>query len=94
MGQCGIQFSGGGILKNNEFVKQWRKSRGFTQDQLASFLDVSKSVVSKWERSERNPQASVILALLTAEAVEAPDEVLTSPDRFRCYLSSLSKNHS
>lgn len=36
-------------------IKELREKYGYTQQQLADLLDVSLSVVQKWERGVRNP---------------------------------------
>jgi len=36
-------------------LKDWRKSNGMTQNELASVLEVGKSTISMWETGERTP---------------------------------------
>ncbi|MFR2768568.1 MAG: helix-turn-helix domain-containing protein [Thomasclavelia sp.] len=40
-------------------ITKFRRSKGITQDELASYIGVSKSSVSKWENSITYPDISV-----------------------------------
>ena len=46
-----------------EFLKRLRTEAGFTQQQLAERLGVTKSVVSYYELSERSPSPEVLVKL-------------------------------
>ena len=58
-----------------EFIAALRKSKGYTQQDLADRLGVSNKAISRWERDECAPDISVIPAL--AEMLEVTcDELL------------------
>lgn len=44
-------------------IKGLRKKRGLSQQTLADFLKVDKSVVSRWEKDDRRPSQEMLDAL-------------------------------
>jgi transcriptional regulator with XRE-family HTH domain len=44
-------------------LKRFREARGWTQEQLALELDVSKATISKWESGHTEPRLSNLLQL-------------------------------
>ncbi|MGI6150386.1 MAG: helix-turn-helix domain-containing protein [Christensenellales bacterium] len=50
-------------LKLNENIRQYRKQRGMTQEQLAEAMGVSVGAVSKWETGQTNPELGLIAQL-------------------------------
>ena len=46
-----------------ERVRQLRKSRGITQDELANHLSVSRQAVSRWETGSSVPSIEILLKL-------------------------------
>jgi len=50
-----------GIEFNN--LKLYRKQQGFTQEQVAERLGVSRQAVAKWERGETVPDIENVIAL-------------------------------
>lgn len=44
-------------------IKDLRKKRGLSQQTLADFLMVDKSVVSRWEKDDRRPSQEMLDAL-------------------------------
>ena len=46
-----------------ENIRAYRKSLGFTQDQLAERLGVTLGAVSKWERGSSEPDLAYIMDL-------------------------------
>lgn len=47
----------------NENIKNLRKSRGYTQEELASKLNVVRQTVSKWEKGYSVPDAEMLKKL-------------------------------
>ena len=56
-------------LHFSETIKQLRKSRGLTQEQLAEALGVTTGAVYKWENSLAMPEIRMIAALQIQSAV-------------------------
>ena len=52
-------------MENNlaENIRSFRKSLGFTQEQLAERLGITLAAVSKWERGSSEPDLSYIMDL-------------------------------
>lgn len=48
------------MLKINEKLKEIREKSGFTQQQIAAYLDVDQSYISKWEKGERQISIDVV----------------------------------
>ncbi len=63
-------------MKN--FIADFRKSKGFTQRQLAEALNLHYQAVQRWERGEQTP--SVDAALRLAKALDTTVESLFSID--------------
>ncbi len=62
-------------------LRTWRKSLGMTQDQLAGYLDVSRSQVNRWETGKA--AVPIMLTLLIAHArrlYRAEHPALTDPE--------------
>ena len=52
-----------------------RKQHGYSQDELADKLNVSRQAISKWERSESSPDTDNLIALAKLYGVSL-DELL------------------
>ncbi|MCI8638843.1 MAG: helix-turn-helix domain-containing protein [Coprococcus sp.] len=66
------------VVLVSKYLQRLRKSLGFTQDDLAKRLNVSRQAVSKWETGTTIPDLEVLLALsklygLTINAILEPD---------------------
>lgn len=62
------------------FMAALRKSKGFTQQDVADKLNVSNKTVSKWERDESKPEISLIPAI--AELYEVTCDEILLGERF------------
>lgn len=68
---------------------QLRKEKGYSQEELAAQLGISRQAVSKWERAESSPDTDnlILLARLYGISLDrllmtsAPDEELRDPDK-------------
>ena len=63
-------------MKNR--VKEMRKERGLTQDELAKALKVSRQTINAIENNKYNP--TLELAMKLAKYIRLPVEVLFIPD--------------
>ena len=61
-------------------IRQLRKERGMTQEELAACLNVSAQAVSKWEMETCSPDISLIVPLSTLFGVSADVLFGISPD--------------
>ena len=50
-------------MKINEIIRQKRLEKGYTQEQIASFLGVSAPAVNKWEKAISYPDITLLPAL-------------------------------
>ena len=57
-----------------------RSAKGWTQEELAEKLDVSRQAVSKWERAESSPELDKLMALSRLYGISL-DSLLA----FRCF---------
>lgn len=57
-------------------LKELRKKAGYSQEQLAGMLDVSRQAVSKWESAQGNPDIENLVKLTKIYHVSA-DYILT-----------------
>ena len=69
----------------SENLKALRVSRGFTQEQAAELLGVSKQSVSRWENGVTSPDITLLPALASGGA-SMPQNV-----RCTCLFASVAK---
>ena len=50
-------------MKIHEIIRSKRIEKGYTQEQLASFLGVSAPAVNKWEKAISYPDITLLPAL-------------------------------
>ena len=70
------------MIKFHEKLQELRKQRGLTQEELAAFLFVSRTAVSKWESGRGYPNIDSLKAIasffsVTIDELLSGDEVLT-----------------
>ena len=58
------------LQKIGTFMKDLRKEKGFTQEQLAESLNVSRRTVSRWETGMNMPDLDLLMELSDLYAVE------------------------
>lgn len=63
-------------IKIGKFIAEERKSKGYTQRQLAEILGISDKTISKWERGNGFPEVSLLLPLC-GELEISVNELLT-----------------
>ena len=66
-------------LKIAENIVQFRKKKGVTQDEMASFLGVTKASVSKWENGQSMPDIMMLPQLATYFDVTVDDLIGYEP---------------
>jgi len=62
------------------FVKEWRKKRGLTQEQVAGRLDTDKGVISKLENGGQRLTAEWIFGIAEALDID-PEQLFHHPDQ-------------
>ena len=67
------------MITFKETLKQFRTSKGYTQQELADLLKISKSTVSMYENGNRQPDFETIELLADFFNVTVP-ELICSPD--------------
>ena len=50
-------------MKINEIIRKKRMEKGYTQEQMASFLGVSAPAVNKWEKAISYPDITLLPSL-------------------------------
>jgi Predicted transcriptional regulators len=61
------------------FIKEWRRYRGLTQEQLASRLDVDRTTVSKIEGAKQEYSQGFLEAAAHALRCEPADLIMRDP---------------
>ena len=69
-------------MEFNEKLQELRKQKGLTQDELAEYLYVSRTAISKWESSRGYPNTDSLKAIakffeVTIDELLSGDELLT-----------------
>ena len=71
-------------MKFNEKLTKLRKSKGYTQEELAEKIGVSRQAVARWEAGETTPEMAMLIGLCKAFGVSADylilDDVETVED--------------
>ena len=71
-----------GIMEFNEKLQELRKQKGLTQEELAEYLYVSRTAISKWESGRGYPNIDSLKAIakffrVTIDELLSGDELLT-----------------
>jgi len=61
------------------FIKQWRKHRGLTQEQLAERIGIARSYLTKIERGDRRYDQPFLEAASEALRCEPADLIMRDP---------------
>ena len=76
-------------MKFNEKLKALREAKGYTQDEIASRLNIARQSVSKWEQGINEPDFDTLKKLCTildcsiAELIDDDKEVVSSKEEKR-----------
>ncbi|WP_371346049.1 helix-turn-helix domain-containing protein [Ancylobacter sp. IITR112] len=65
--------------KPRHFIRQWRKHRGLTQEQLAEIVGVTHGAISQLERGETGYTQPMLEALAGAMHCEPADLIMRDP---------------
>ncbi|HIU31747.1 MAG TPA: helix-turn-helix transcriptional regulator, partial [Candidatus Caccousia avistercoris] len=66
-------------IQTADRLVQFRREAGFSQEELATRLGVSRQAVSKWERAESSPDTDNLLALARLYSVSLDELVGHTP---------------
>lgn len=66
-------------MAQRHFIKQWRKHRGLTQEQLAERIGITKSYVSKIEAGKKRYDQPFIEAAAVVLSCEPVDLIVRDP---------------
>ena len=69
---------------------QLRKQHGFSQEELAARLGISRQAVSKWERAESSPDTDNLICLAQLYHISL-DELLLGAQRNLCNREMIRK---
>lgn len=69
-------------MQTGQKIASLRKNAGFSQDELAEKLFVSRELVSKWETGKRNPDYRMIIKLSDIFGISADEIFGNSGDIF------------
>ena len=85
-------------LRIAENIVEFRKRKGVTQEEMASFLGVTKASVSKWENGQSMPDILMLPQLATYFGVTVDDllgyEPQLSKEQIQKIYSELGKEFS
>lgn len=57
-------------IKIGSFMKELRKEKGLTQEQLAEQFDVSRRTVSRWETGSNLPNLDILIEMADYYGIE------------------------
>ncbi|MGN1123106.1 MAG: helix-turn-helix domain-containing protein [Eubacterium sp.] len=86
-------------IETAQRLYEFRKANGYSQEELALKIGVSRQAISKWERSESSPDTDNLISLANLYGVTI-DELLngtsapkSAPGKGRKYAKHLLKRH-
>lgn len=79
-------------IKTGGFLAALRKSRGYTQQEVADQLNISNKTVSKWEQGGGYPDITLLPVLSELYEVTV-DEILAGGRRGSCRTSAAKETH-
>lgn len=65
--------------KARHFIRSWRKSRGYTQEQLAEMVGVTHGAISQLERGQTGYTQPMLEAIAAALHCEPADLIMRDP---------------
>ena len=77
--------------KIGAFLKELRKEKGITQEQMADELGVSGRTISRWETGSNMPDISLLVEIAEFFDVSIP-EIIRSTKRAKCVESASYSN--
>lgn len=69
------------MAKQRQFIRQWRKHRGLTQDQLAERIGVNRAHLSRIETNGREPDLALLELLAEELRCEVADLIVRDPSK-------------
>jgi transcriptional regulator with XRE-family HTH domain len=67
--------------RRRHFIREWRKHRGLTQEQLAERIDVAVSTISQLETNKQGYSQATLEALAWALQCEPADLLMRDPTK-------------
>jgi transcriptional regulator with XRE-family HTH domain len=67
--------------RRRHFIKEWRKSRGLTQEQLAERIGVAVSTISQLETGKQGYSQPTLEAIADALGCEPADLLMRNPNQ-------------
>lgn len=67
------------VAKQRHYIKEWRKHRGLSQEQLAERLGVSRPQITKFEKNTRQPDLAELEVLAEILRCEPADLIMRDP---------------
>ena len=60
-------------MRIGEQIKNYRKTAGLTQEQVANYLGVSTPAVNKWEKGSNMPDISILVDIADYYDISIPE---------------------
>ena len=92
LAQVEYHMESGEMIMNIEIanrLQKLRKEKGYSQEQLADMLKISRQAVSKWERAEVSPDTDNLICLARLYGISL-DELLFTNEKTEDIISEKS----